>query len=125
MGRRSRHHEAPGVGHTEQAPQLFPKITLAGLKFCSKRQISRRDTLDRICQIEIVQLQSVIARLGFRLIGKPSLVQQRIHEIPGSVASKRAPCAVGSMGTGRQPDQADTGLRIAKPGDGTIPVFTA
>lgn len=68
------------------------------------------------------QLESIVARRSFRLIGEAGLVEHGIHEISGAVAREGSSGAVGSMGSRREAENKHTSPRIAKARHRTRPV---
>jgi len=49
-------------------------------------------------------------------------VEDGIHEVAGAVAGERAAGAVGSVGSGSEADDEDSGTGVAEAGDGASPV---
>src|SRR5215471_10473945 len=69
-----------------------------------------------------MQLEPVVTVRRRRLIGESSLVENWVHEVTGSVASKGPPCAVRSVRAWRKPHHQDPPIWVAEPGHGFPPV---
>src|SRR3981081_2725501 len=62
--------------------------------------VIRRSAADSGGDVEVLQLQAIVAVSCCRLIGKAAFIENRIHELAGSIACEWASCAVGAVGSG-------------------------
>ena len=72
---------------------------------------------------DVFELKSVLGVGGVRLGCQISFVESAIKPIAASVAGKHASGAVGSVGSGGEPDDQSVGLGIAKVWDGQSPIY--
>lgn len=71
---------------------------------------------------QVVELEPVVPVGGRGLIGEAGFVEHRVHEVAGSVAGEGTASTVGTVGSGGEAENEDTGIGIAKGGDGLAPV---
>lgn len=70
----------------------------------------------------LVQLETVTGLVSRGLVGELCPVKRRIKEVAAGIPGEHPPGAVGTMRAGRQPDDHDLRIRIAKPWHGFAPV---
>ncbi len=70
----------------------------------------------------MTQLETVVTRDAFGLVGEAELVQDRVHEVAGAVAGEGPAGAVGSMSSGSKAENEDAGVGVSKAGDWARPV---
>lgn len=86
------------------------------------RLVSWRGAANHRCDPGFAKLESILARHTLRLICKAGLVENRVHEVTGSVAGERSAGSVGSMGAGGEAENQHAGARITKTRHGPCPV---
>jgi hypothetical protein len=70
----------------------------------------------------VTKFEAVVAVGGAGFASQAEFVQDGVHEVAGTVASKGAAGAVRSVGAGCEAKDEDAGARIAEAGNGTGPV---
>jgi hypothetical protein len=103
--------------------QLGRQVGPAGSEFARQGFILGRRAFDGIADEKVVQHQPILPIKGQRTAGESSLMQQRIHEISGAVTGKRPAGTIGAMGSRRQTDKQNPGLRVSEAGHRTVPVL--
>jgi hypothetical protein len=68
------------------------------------------------------KFETVVEGNGAWFAGEAQVMQDWIHEIAGSVAGKRAACAIRSVGAGGQAEDKNSGSWVAKSGNGASPI---
>ena len=105
-------HHAPLL----QGCQFTLQVAAAGFGFRRRRFVFRRQTLHRIGDATVFQLQSVAARRRHRFRGETEFVQRSIQQNAGGVAGERPAGAVGAVHAGRQSDRQQARVLIAERG---------
>lgn len=72
--------------------------------------------------VEVVELESVLAGDGDGLGGEAGLVEHAVQDVAGAVAGEHAAGAVGAMGSGGEAEDEDAGVGVAERGDGASPI---
>lgn len=70
----------------------------------------------------VVKLEAVVASDGSGFVSEAEVVQDGVHEVTGAVPGEGASGAVGTMCSGSESNDEDTGARVSKAGDGACPV---
>ena len=63
---------------------------------------------------ELAKFEAVVAADGGGLAGQAELVEDGVHEVSGAVAGERAAGAVGSVSSGGEAEDEDTGVGVAE-----------
>jgi len=70
----------------------------------------------------VAKLEAIVAVDGAGLGGQAKFMQDWIHEVTGTIASKGAASTVGSVGAGGKAENENAGSGVAEAGNGTGPV---
>jgi len=106
----------------EQMPFLIEIFRAVG-DLARKWFVCRWSAADGGADVNAIQLQSIVAILGDRLIGQARAVESGEEEIAAAVAGEYAAGSVGAVGGGREADDPDARRWIAEPADGFAPVL--
>src|SRR5277367_1248846 len=99
------------------------EIRSAVCQFLRKRLVVWRSAAYCSRNVEIFQLQPVIAFGGVRLIGETGLMQDGEHKFPRRISGERTPSAIGAVRAGSEPEDENPRIGIAESGDGLSPVL--
>src|ERR1700730_11045729 len=85
--------------------------------------VIRRSAADGGSDVEVLQLQTIVAVSCCRLIGKAAFIENWIHELAGSISGEWTPRPVGAVGSWSQAHNKDLRFWISEPGHGFAPVL--
>jgi hypothetical protein len=74
------------------------------------REIARGQTLDRIGDPAIAQLQTVIDGAGLGAVAEAEAMQTSVQQLAGLITGKRPPAGVGAVQAGREPHYQQAGF---------------
>ncbi len=103
------HHRAFG-----QRVQFVCQEPVAGVDLRADRLVIGRQALDGIGDAAIRQLQIIVCGKRLCVRAEAELVQHLVQQDPGVIARERPARPVRTVHAGRQPDDQETRLRIAK-----------
>src|SRR6202035_3076643 len=110
--------------HITETGQLTIQIVSAVREFLWQGLVIGRSAPNRRGDVEVFQLQSVLAIGSDGLIGKASFVQYRKHEFARCVPSKRTAGAIRSVCPGSEPQNQNSGCGIAESRHRLAPILT-
>src|ERR1700745_3906264 len=73
--------------------------------------------------VRVLEFHAVVQVSGVGLGCKSSVVEHRIHEISGAIASERTTRAVGTMRSWCEAEDDDPGIDVSEAGNGLRPIF--
>lgn len=71
----------------------------------------------------VAQVETIVAGLALGLRCKSGPMQRPVEEIARTISREHTASAIGAVGTGREPDDEKTGIRVAEGRDWFAPVF--
>lgn len=116
-------HQHRGVGHGAerknhcargQRLDLLGEVAVARAYFRGQRTIRRRNALDRIGNPAANQAQSVSGAAGYGARSEAVAVQRLVEKNSRKIARERTPGAVGTVLSGRKPDDQEPRARWAE-----------
>lgn len=114
--------EADGHAEARELPQLGSEMCSTVADLLWRGFVSRGSAADHGSDPCISKAKAIFPRGTFRLAGETSLVQNRVHEVTGTIARKGSARAIGSMGSGGEAKDEKAGPRIAEARNWASPV---
>lgn len=114
--------EADDDADTREGGELVREVLAAVADLFGGWLIAGRGAADDGGDPGIAEFQAIIAIDGALLGGETEFMEDGVHEVAGAVSSERTAGAIGSMGTGSEPQKQNSGARISEARDRARPV---
>jgi hypothetical protein len=102
--------------HAWEGLDLLGEVGAAVANLLRERLVAGRGATDNRGDPRVTELEAIVACDSAGLAGKSEFVEDRIHEVAGTVTSEGAPSAVGSVSAWSETEDQDPGSRIAEAG---------
>jgi len=115
--------EADDDADLRERGDLCCQVSRAVANLLRRGLVAGRGTADDRTNPDLAQLEAVVTAGGSWLAGQAELVEDRVHEVAGTVAGEGTARPVSSVSAGSEAKDQDAGIGIAESGDRFGPVF--